>query len=485
MSTNENPKFIQIRYTDVPGRFLARYVAKNQEYDIENLYKYGIGFDGSSVRGFADINESDLMLFPDKLTSRIITENAFMIPGYAVISVIADVHRGFGQGRLSKDPRYVSHCMEEHLRQKGLICQIGAEVECFIFDDIGQRDAKNDGDDGESREPKVISIEQYGAGKYPIRAKEGYDAPPFQDSLSAIRFEISEILTKYYDIAVTNLMHEVASNGQIEINFTHNTLTRSADNVQIYKDVVRNVSKQYNKVSNFMPKPIFNEEDLGSTNGNDNGSGMHTSISLWEQSNNNDVKTNTFYDENDDYAEISQVARYFIGGILNHADSLAAFVTPTVNSYYRLIPGFEAPIYIAWARGNRSTVIRVPVDEKNNYKTKRIEFRAPDPSANPYLAFSAIVAAGLDGIKNKIESGNPIDKNVYKMSDFERSELGIKSLPAKLEESLDALKSDSKYLGVCFHNNLIDTYLELKEEEISQIGKGNTKAKQFMLYYDV
>jgi glutamine synthetase len=485
MSTNENPKFIQIRYTDVPGRFLAKYVAKNKEYDIENLYKYGIGFDGSSVRGFADINESDLMLFPDKLTSRIITENAFMIPGYAVISVIADVHRGFGQGRLSKDPRYVSHCMEEHLRQKGLICQIGAEVECFIFDDIGQRDAKNDGDDGESREPKVISIEQYGAGKYPIRAKEGYDAPPFQDSLSAIRFEISEILTEYYDIAVTNLMHEVASNGQIEINFTHNTLTRSADNVQIYKDVVRNVSKQYNKVSNFMPKPIFNEEDLGSTNGNDNGSGMHTSISLWEQSNNNDVKTNTFYDENDDYAEISQVARYFIGGILNHADSLAAFVTPTVNSYYRLIPGFEAPIYIAWARGNRSTVIRVPVDEKNNYKTKRIEFRAPDPSANPYLAFSAIVAAGLDGIKNKIESGNPIDKNVYKMSDFERSELGIKSLPAKLEESLDALKSDSKYLGVCFHNNLIDTYLELKEEEISQIGKGNTKAKQFMLYYDV
>jgi glutamine synthetase len=234
-----------------------------------------------------------------------------------------------------------------------------------------------------------------------------------------------------------------------------------------------------------MPKPIFNEKDLESTNGNDNGSGMHTSISLWEQSNNNNVKTNTFYDENDDYAEISQVARYFIGGILNHADSLAAFVTPTVNSYYRLIPGFEAPIYIAWARGNRSTVIRVPVDEKNNYKTKRIEFRAPDPSANPYLAFSAILAAGLDGIKNKIESGNPIDKNVYKMSDFERSELGIKSLPAKLEESLDVLKSDSKYLGVCFHNNLIDTYLELKEEEISQIGKGNTKAKQFMLYYDV
>jgi glutamine synthetase len=193
--------------------------------------------------------------------------------------------------------------MEEHLKQNGLLCQIGAEVECFIFDDIGLNDMKDNArDDGE---PKVISIEQYGAGKYPIRTKEGYDAPPFQDSLSAIRFEVSEILTEYYDVDDTNLMHEVASNGQIEINFKHSTLTRSADNVQIYKDVVRNVAKRHNKVSKFMPKPIFNESDLGSFNGNDNGSGMHTSISLREQSGNNNGRTNTFYDENDDYAEIT------------------------------------------------------------------------------------------------------------------------------------------------------------------------------------
>jgi glutamine synthetase len=282
-------------------------------------------------------------------------------------------------------------------------------------------------------------------------------------------------------------MHEVASNGQIEINFKHSTLTRSADNVQIYKDIVRNVSKQHDKVSNFMPKPIFNLDDLGSSYDNDNGSGMHTSISLWEESNNNNHGgTNTFYDENDEYAELSQIARYFIGGILDHASSLAAFVTPTVNSYYRLIPGFEAPIYIAWARGNRSTVIRVPVDERNNYKTKRIEFRAPDPSANPYLAFSAIVAAGLDGIKSKIEPGNPIDKNVYKMSDFERNTKGIKSLPSNLGESLDSLKSDSKYLDICFSNELIETHTALKQEEIARIGEeGNMKAKQFMFYYDV
>ena len=479
MSKNEDIKFIQIRYSDVPGRFLAKYVAKHEEQDIENLYQYGIGLDGSSVRGFADINESDLVLIPDKATSRTVTENATMIPGYTVTSVIANVYRGFGQGRLSKDPRYVSHCMEEHLMQKGLLCQIGAEVECFILDDIDQKDMKDN--HIENYEPKIISVEQYGAGKYPIRTKEGYDAPPFQDSLLAFRFEVADILTRYYDIDVTNLIHEVASNGQIEINFKHNTLTRTSDNVQIYKDVVRNTAKQHDKVANFMPKPIFNQDDLRSAIDNDNGSGMHTSISLWDTSGNNNI----FYDENDEYGEISQTARYYIDGILSHASSLAAFITPTVNSYYRLIPGFEAPIYVAWARGNRSTIIRVPVDEKNNYNTKRIEFRAPDPSANPYLAFSAIVAAGLDGINNKIGPGNPIDKNVYKMSDFERSTFRIKSLPSSLDESLEALKNDSRYLKVCFHNDLIDSYLMLKDEEIVQIGKDRSKTRQFKFYYDV
>ena len=268
----------------------------------------------------------------------------------------------------------------------------------------------------ENYEPKIISVEQYGAGKYPIRTKEGYDAPPFQDSLAAFRFEVADILTRYYDndIDVTNLIHEVASSGQIEINFKHNTLTRTSDNVQIYKDVVRNTAKQHDKVANFMPKPIFNQEDVRSAIGNDNGSGMHTSISLWNTSGNNNI----FYDENDEYGGDKSNCQVLHRWHFKPCIFLTAFVTPTVNSYYRLIPGFEAPIYVAWARGNRSTIIRVPVDEKNNYNTKRIEFRAPNPSANPYLAFSAIVAAGLDGINNKIEPGNPVDKNVYKMSDF-------------------------------------------------------------------
>jgi glutamine synthetase len=479
-------RFIQIRYTDVPGRFLTKYISRNhgKENDLENLFGRGIGFDGSSVRGFAEINESDLLLIPDRSTFRSAIP---LIPAtlhdFEVATVIANIYRGFGQGRSNKAPRYVSHCMEEHLKEKDLLCQIGAEVECFIFDDIffSKDGSIANANNYRRHKPKVVSVEQYGSGKYPIRTKEGYNAPPFQDSLSEFRFEVAEILTRYYDLGVTNLMHEVASNGQIEINFMHDTLTKTADNVQIYKDVVRNVAKGQNKVANFMPKPLFNEDDLSSVSENDNGSGMHTSISLW----NGSGSRNIFFDENDDYGELSQTARYFVGGILDHANSLAAFVTPTVNSYYRIIPGFEAPVYIAWARGNRSTVVRIPVDEKNNFKSKRIEFRAPDPSANPYLAFSSIVAAGLDGINRKIDPGNPINENIYKMSDSKRNSLGIKSLPSSLERSLAALKSDSKYLKVCFHTELLEIYLTPKEEEIKQVGKGKSKARQFMFYYDI
>jgi glutamine synthetase len=345
--------------------------------------------------------------------------------------------------------------------------------------------------------PKIISSEQYGYGKYPIRRKDGYDAPPFQDSLVEFRFEVAEILTRYYSINVTNLNHEVASNGQIEINFMHDSITRSADNVQIYKDVVRNIAKQYNKVATFMPKPILNQDE--STNGSDNGSGMHTSVSLWSGNSSSSTElsseseTNIFYDRNDSYAEISQTGRYFIGGVLDHARSLAAIVAPTINSYHRMIPGYEAPVYIAWSRGNRSAIIRVPVNEKNNSKSKRIEFRAPDPSANPYLAFSSIVAAGLDGIKKKIDPGNPVDSDIYKMSDQDKSSLGIKSLPGSLEDALKELKSDTEYLKLFFHSELLETYLTLKEEEISEFERPESSSshpalprlKLFMQYYDV
>jgi glutamine synthetase len=450
----EDADFVQIRYTDVPGRFLAKYIAA----DSNDYLQSGVAVDGSSVRGFAKIDESDLLLVPDRSTMR-----AAPMPGYKVATVIADVYEGFGRGRLVRDPRHVSQLMEEHLAREGLSCQAGPEVECFIFDDVVF------GKGG----PEILSAER--AGKYPIRRKGGYDSPPFQDSLVELRFEVAEILKKNYLIKVTNLNHEVASSGQMEINFMHSTLTRAADNVQVYKDTVRSVAKKHDKIANFMPKPVFDESDPRSGE-SDNGSGMHVSVSLWSGA------ANMFYDAADAYAELSQTGRYFIGGILRHAPSLAALSSPTVNSYHRMVPGFEAPVYSAWSRGNRSAVVRVPMNDRNNAKSKRIEFRAPDPSANPYLAFSAIVAAGLDGIRNKIEPGDPINEDIYKMSDHERSSLGIRSLPGSLSESLEALKSDMEYLKPCFQGDLLETYIELKRQEIAYAGK--SKERQFMLYYD-
>ena len=451
----EDAEFVQIRYTDVPGRFLAKYIAS----DSGDYLRSGVALDGSSVKGFAKIDESDLLLVPDRSTLRLTP-----VPNYKVATVIADVYEGFGRGRLVRDPRHVSQLMEEHLAHEGLLCQTGPEVECFIFDDIVL--GKN--------APEILSTER--AGKYSIRRKGGYDAPPFQDSLMVLRFEVAEILKKNYLIKVTNLNHEVASSGQIEINFMHSTLTKAADNVQIYKDTVRTVAKKHDKIANFMPKPIFEESDPGGSE-SDNGSGMHVSMSLWSGTN------NIFYDASDGYAELSQAGRYFVGGVLSHTSSLAALVASTVNSYHRMVPGFEAPVYGAWSRGNRSAVLRVPVNDRHNYKSKRIEFRAPDPSANPYLAFSAIVAAGLDGIKKKIEPGDPVNEDIYKMTDYVRTSLGIKSLPGILQESIDALKADHDYLNTCFQGDLLETFIALKQEEISYIG--SSKERQFILYYDV
>lgn len=491
---SNNIEFIQIRYTDIIGKFLAKYFQTDKSH-IYEIFRTGISLDGSSVKGFSTIDESDMLLLPDRTTERKIN-----LSNNKITTVIADIYRGFNQGRSSRDPRYVSQMMEDYLAMNQITCQVGAEVECFIFDEIifsnnlatssveavgGNLIKKNLQSIDGNQDPTNVSIfssEQVGNGKYPIRPKSGYDITPFQDSLIDFRFEIARLLKKYYSIEVTNLNHEVASNGQIEINFMHDILTKTADNVQLYKDVVRNVAKKYNKIANFMPKPIFDESDP--TKG-DNGSGMHVSVSFWKKSTSTTNNSNIFYDSDDAYSELSQVGRYFIGGLLDHAPSLSSLVTPTVNSYYRLIPGFEAPVYVAWARGNRSAVVRIPVNAKGNDSSKRIEFRAPDPSANPYLAFSAIIAAGLDGIKNKIDPGNPINENIYKMSDHKRKSFGINMLPSSLNEALMFLKSDSNYLNICFERQLIDVYISIKLQEIAEIGTDKSKLKQFLYYYDV
>ncbi len=506
-------EFLQFRYTDLLGKFLAKYVMSDYD-ELYGFLKKGIGLDGSSVRGFTEINESDLLLVPDRHTLRL---NPFFT-NFTLGSVIANVHKGFGFGRLSKDPRFVSENMEEYLAESNLTCQIGPEVECFVFDNISFQDnlenvisaqsysIDNDSEfvanSQSSTSNMIVSEEQYGVGKYPINRKGGYDAPPFQDSLAEFRFEVANLLKKYYGIKVTNLNHEVASTGQIEINFLHSKLTDAADNVQIYKDVVRNVAKRHNKIANFMPKPLFDETDPTGAKA-DNGSGMHVSVSLWDKSPSSSSASprhpsssktlssqNIFFDKDDRYANISQSGRYFIGGVLDHSRSLVAITSPTVNSYYRMVPGFEAPVYIAWSRGNRSAIVRIPINDKLSRESKRIEFRAPDPSCNPYLAFSAIVAAGLDGMRKKIDPGDPVDENIYKMSDSRRNDLGIKSVPGSLEESIASLKSDQLYLtNTCFNDECLETYIDLKEDEISRVrgfeGKRGSKLQQFYMYYDV
>ena len=237
-------EFIQIRYTDIIGRFLAKYIVSDAG-DPSEYIQNGIALDGSSVTGFTKINESDLLLIPDRSTMRLMP-----MPNHKVATVIADVYEGFGNGRLVRDPRYVSQSLEEGLREDGLVCQTGPEVECFVFEDI--LFGKNGG-------LEIQSCER--SGKYPIRRKHGYDAPPFQDSLLELRFEVAQVLKKNYSINVTNLNHEVASSGQIEINFMHSTPTKAADNVQIYKDLVRSVAKKHGKVANFMPKPIYDDSN--------------------------------------------------------------------------------------------------------------------------------------------------------------------------------------------------------------------------------
>jgi glutamine synthetase len=455
----KNVEFVQLRYTDMLGKFLAKYIVSDTGNAYEDLKK-GIALDGSSVAGFSKINESDLLLVPDRSTLR-----PLPFTNYRVATVIADVYEGFGNGRLAKDPRCVPQILEGALKDQGLLCQIGPEVECFIFDDIIY---------DKNGRPEIRSSERL--GKYRIRMKHGYDAPPFQDSLLELRFEVAEVMKKYYYLKVTNLNHEVASSGQMEINFMHSTITRAADSVQIYKDVVRNLAKKHGKLANFMPKPIFDENNPRSSE-NDNGSGMHVSTSLWSGG------SNIFFDPDDYYAELSQTGRYFIGGLLKHAASIAALVAPTVNSYHRLVPGFEAPVYAAWSRGNRSAVLRVPVNEKNAANSKRVEFRAPDPSANPYLAFSATVAAGIDGIKQKMDPGDPVNENIYKMPESSRRALQIKTLPRTLQDSIEALKNDNEYLKPFFSSELIETYIELKREEIAFAA--GSKERQFLLYYDI
>jgi glutamine synthetase len=284
------------------------------------------------------------------------------------------------------------------------------------------------------------------------------------------RSECVNILEKDFNIICDAHHHEVATAGQCEINLHYDSLIYMADSVMTYKYVIKNIAHQKEMVATFMPKPVYM----------DNASGMHIHISLWKK------LENLFYEKDESYAELSQLGRYFMGGLLNHSRSLSAIVAPTTNSYRRLVPGYEAPVFIAWSRGNRSANIRIPIYQKGpiNKNLKRIEFRTPDPSCNPYLCFAALTAAGLDGIRKKIDSGDPIDEDIYKLTPERRKQLGIKELPGSIKEALDELQSDQEYLKQIFPQETIDKIIESGEKNHLEIAI-RPHPHEFYLYFDV
>lgn len=430
----------------------------------EASFEDGFGFDGSSIRGWQAINESDMLVLPDPRT-------AFVDPFTKVptLSLTCTIIDPVTREPYSRDPRNLALKAEEYLRSTGLAGTVycGPEVEFFVFDDVRYESEPN-------RASFIVdSIEGIWNSNrmenpnlaHKPRHKEGYFPVPPSDSLQDLRTEMVLTMQKC-GIDIEAHHHEVATAGQCEIDMMFRTLTLAADQVLLYKYIVKNVAKQNNKTVTFMPKPLYG----------DNGSGMHTHISLWRDD-------KPLFAGNQ-YAGLSEMALYFIGGILKHAASILAFAAPTTNSYKRLVPGYEAPVNLAYSQRNRSAAIRLPMYSPSP-KAKRVEFRPPDPSCNPYLAFSALLMAGLDGVQNKIDPGDPLDKDIY---DLPPEELGeIESVPGSLEEALQALASDHDYLlkGNVFTQDVIDKWIEYKRlKEVDPL-RLRPHPHEFFLYYDI
>ena len=433
-------RWLEVHFTDLAG-YMRSVSVPTREVDEKGLREGMNLLDGSSVEGFSGIEESDFRLRPDLSTLAPLPWQP------ETARAIADVMTP--SGRFAKDPRYIAERAENLLADQGLVAYFGPEVEFKLIDNLlldietPQRGMGYRIESRETPEPEV------GGGFQ--RLKKAYHTPTPIDRVAPVRYEIASVLEDYFGFQVEAHHHEVAAMGQVEIDFRFGQLRETADRVLTLKYVARNVAAKHGLLATFMPKLVAN----------DNGNGMHVHVSLWDKN----AGRNLFYDPNDEYAELSQTARYFIGGILHHGRALAALVAPTVNSYRRLVPGYEAPVYLVWSKANRSAAIRVPMYERGNEKGKRIEFRSPDPSANPYLAFAAILAAGLDGVKKKIEPGDPLDKNAYAMTEAERRRLGIRELPRSLDEALDELEADNEFLKPIFTKEAIESYIEVKRAE--------------------
>jgi len=462
MAKENGVKVVDLRFMDLPGTW-QHFTVPIREL-TEESFEDGFGFDGSSIRGWRSIHESDMLIIPDPDTAKI--DPFYKEPTLVLIGNVVDP---ITREPYSRDPRNVAKKAEAYLKSTGIgdVAYFGPEAEFFILDDIRF-------DSGAHFAYYFVdSIEGvWNSGReenpnlgYKPRHKEGYFPVPPTDKHQDIRTEMLLILESL-GIEAECQHHEVATAGQAEIDMRYKPLVQMADQLMWFKYVLKNVATKYNKTVTFMPKPIFG----------DNGNGMHTHMSIWKDG-------NPMF-AGDKYAGLSQEALYAIGGLLKHCAAICAFTNPTTNSYKRLVPGFEAPVNLAYSQRNRSAAIRIPMYSPSP-KAKRLEFRCPDPSCNPYLAFSAMLMAAIDGIENKIDPGEPLDKDIYSLPPEELAKVG--TTPGSLEEAIDALKKDHEFLmkGDVFTQDLIEMWIKYKtENEINEM-KLRPHPYEFFLYFDI
>jgi glutamine synthetase len=459
---NKGAKILDLRFMDFPGLWQHLSVPIG-ELSAE-LFADGHGFDGSSIRGWQAINASDMLIIPDPASARI---DPFLQD--ATLVMICDVVDPVTRENYSRDPRNIAKKAEAFLQATGIadVAYFGPEAEFFVFDDIRFDSTENscyyfvDSTEGQWNTGRV---EGPNLG-YKPRYKEGYFPVPPMDSQQDLRSEMV-LLMEEVGIQVETHHHEVATAGQAEIDMRFDSLVQMADKLQWYKYIIKQVARRHNQTATFMPKPLFN----------DNGSGMHMHQSLW--------KGGQPLFAGDGYSGVSQTCLHYIGGILKHAPALCAFVAPTTNSYKRLVPGFEAPVNLAYSSRNRSAAVRIPMYSPSP-KAKRIEVRFPDPACNAYLAFAAMLMAGLDGVENRLDPGEPLDKDIYSLSPAELSK--VPSVPGSLEGALHALESDHEFLtkGDVFTQDVIETWLEYKRSREIDPVRLRPHPYEFKLYFDI
>jgi glutamine synthetase len=461
---DEGVVFVDVRFCDLPG-VMQHFNVPAESVD-ESFFEVGQMFDGSSIRGFQAIHESDMKLIPDVTTAYI---DPFRAEKTLVINF--SIRDPFTDEPYSRDPRNIAAKAEAYLASTGIAdtAFFAPEAEFYIFDDVRFETKQNAGYyfiDSLEGAWNTGRSEEGGNRGYKPRYKGGYFPVPPVDHFADLRDKMTLTLEEV-GLSVERAHHEVGTAGQAEINYKFNSLLHAADQMMLFKYVIKNVAWSAGKSATFMPKPLFG----------DNGSGMHCHMSLWKDG------SPLFYDERG-YAGLSDLARWYIGGLLKHAPSLLAFTNPTVNSYHRLVPGYEAPVNLVYSQRNRSACIRIPITGSNP-KAKRLEFRVPDPSSNPYLAFSAMLMAGLDGIKNKIEPVDPVDKDLYELPPEEAA--NIPQVPSSLEGVLDALEADHEYLlaGNVFTEDLIETWIDYKRSNEVDPMRLRPHPHEFELYYDI